>query len=131
MPFINIKSRLIVAAGLLLVGSFSTAAPSVSDNTISWPNNGWYQVQDQAAYTEVCGGGRSCIIEPGTYVVINHSKGERFNDITVVGNDGPTNGLTETLPEPVQASLELVAEKTFHQLAAINRCAVLSRIGEP
>lgn len=59
----------------------------VSENTISWPDDGWYQVQDEATHTEVCGGGRSCIVEPGTYVVINHSTGERFNDIVVpVGN---------------------------------------------
>jgi hypothetical protein len=74
----------------------SFAAPTVTDLTISWPDDGWYQVQDQATYTEVCGGGRSCSVEPGTYVVINHSTGERFNDIKVVGDGGPSTGVTVT-----------------------------------
>lgn len=113
MPFINIKPRLIAATGLLLVGSFATAAPSVSDKTILWPDDGWYQVQDQATHTEVCGGGRSCEVETGTYVVINHSTGERFTDITVVGEGGTTHGVTVTKPKSVQVSLELVADKTF------------------
>jgi hypothetical protein len=70
-----IKPRLMASLGLLLIGAFATAAPSVSDNTISWPDDGWYQVQDQATHTEVCGGGRSCDIDCRHTVnrlVLNH-----------------------------------------------------------
>lgn len=72
----------------------------VSGNTISWPDDGWYQVQDEATHTEVCGGGRSCIVESGTYVVINHSTGERFNDIVV-----PVGNISN--PEPVDSLITL------------------------
>jgi hypothetical protein len=51
----------------------AVAAPVVNGNEISWPDDGWYQVQDTADYSSVCEGGRSCTVEPGTYVVINHS----------------------------------------------------------
>jgi hypothetical protein len=55
----------------------------VTGNTISWPDDGWYQVQDAATYAEVCSGGLSCSVVSGTYIVINHSTGERFRGITV------------------------------------------------
>lgn len=57
----------------------------VNGVTISWPDDGWYQVQDEATYAEVCGGGSSCDVEPGSYVVINHSTGERFGSVVVGG----------------------------------------------
>jgi hypothetical protein len=82
---------------IVVVGEGSpTNTVTVAGNTISWPDNGWYQVQDQTTYTEVCGGGRSCDVEVGAYVVINHSTGERLNDIVVVGDDGPTSTVTVT-----------------------------------
>lgn len=125
-----IKPRLIAAIGLLLIGSFATAAPSVSDNTISWPDDGWYQVQDQATHTEVCGGGRSCDVEPGTYVVINHSTGERFNNITVVGDDEHTVGMAATAPEPVRATIALMADKTFRISWPLSTAAQFYRVFE-
>jgi len=60
---------------------------AVNGNRISWPDDGWYQVQDATTFVSVCNGGSSCTVQPGNYVVINHSSGERFNDI-VVGSDG-------------------------------------------
>lgn len=73
------------------------AAPVVSGNQISWPDDGWYQVQDTQDYSSVCEGGRSCTVEPGTYVVINHSTGERFRSILVSDSDTP---VTVEPPEP-------------------------------
>ena len=90
------RNSLTSCTALLFFSNVTFAAPTVTGNTISWPDDGWYQVQDQATHTEVCGGGSSCNVEPGTYVVINHSTGERINDITVVGDGGPTNGVTVT-----------------------------------
>lgn len=67
----------------------AVAAPVVTGNEISWPDDGWYQVQDTADYSSVCEGGRSCTVEPGVYVVINHSTGERFRSILVGDSDSP------------------------------------------
>ena len=63
-------------------------------------------------------------------MVINHSTGERFNDITVIGDGDPTNGLTDTTPEPVQASLELVADKTFRISWQLSSAAQFYRVFE-
>ena len=78
---------------LLICSSSALATPTVISNTISWPDNGWYQVQDELTHTEVCGGTPSCTVAPGSYVVINHSTGERFNGIVVSepSNSQPIN----------------------------------------
>jgi len=68
----------------------------VDDNIISWTNDGWYQVLNATTFQEVCGGGSSCEVVAGEYIVINHSSGARFEGITVAGNNvasaeiGPT-----------------------------------------
>jgi len=76
------KSFVLVAA-LLFMQSIALADPTVAGPTISWPDDGWYQVQDQNSYETVCEGGISCDVNPGTYLVINHSTGERFQNIVV------------------------------------------------
>lgn len=75
--------------------SDSKSPISVTANTISWPDDGWYQVQNVEGYVEVCGGGRSCQVPPGTYVVINHSVRVRYENIKVEGR-----GETEDIPTP-------------------------------
>jgi beta-glucanase (GH16 family) len=80
-----------VCVSLFLVAQVMTqavAAPVVTGNEISWPDDGWYQVQNTTDYSSVCEGGRSCTVDPGIYVVINHSTGERFRSILVGGGDG-------------------------------------------
>lgn len=81
-------------AACLVACTSAMAQPMVNGNVISWPDDGWYQVQNEIDYTEVCGGGSSCMVEPGSYVVINHTSGQRFPNI-VVGADSdlapPTN----------------------------------------
>ena len=74
-----------VASILLLTSTAVAAAPTVTGNIISWPDDGWYQVQavTDEAITEVCGGTRSCEVPQGNYIVINHTTGERFNNIVV------------------------------------------------
>lgn len=60
------------------------AGLSVSGNTISWLDTGWYQVQSVSDYESVCEGGTSCELEAGVYNVINHDTGERWNNIIIV-----------------------------------------------
>ena len=76
--------RLILLLGL---GAASPvfAQPLVTGNTISWPDDGWYQVQD-ASYNEVCGGGLQCEVPDGSYTVINHSNDMRWDGIVVPAN---------------------------------------------
>jgi len=64
---------------------------TVDGNTISWPDDGWYQVQTMGDFSSICSGGRSCEVEPGNYLVINHSTGQRFSGITVDA-DSPGTG---------------------------------------
>lgn len=92
--------RILAAATLLgsfMLPSILMAAPSVSGNTISWPDDGWYQVQIIGAYdSDVCQGGTSCDVDPGIYTVINLTTGERWENIEVAidygiggGSDAP------------------------------------------
>jgi ELWxxDGT repeat protein len=76
-------NRYLCFAALYLASAAVYAAPSVSGNTISWPDDGWYQVQRSSDYTTVCNGGSSCVVPPGTYKVINHTTGEKFRGIEV------------------------------------------------
>jgi len=74
------------------VAGSSTPAPSaitVSGRTVSWPDDGWYQLQTEDGSRSVCEGGTSCDVDPGRYVLINHSTGERFPDIVVTGGSTP------------------------------------------
>ena len=80
-----------VALTLVLTGtsiSSVMAAPQVNGSTISWPANGWYQVLNADDFTEVCGGLASCDVNPGRYIIINHTTGERFENIVVRDRSG-------------------------------------------
>ena len=74
----------------------TVTAVSVDGNVISWPDDGWYQVQNASDYSTVCEGGNSCEVSAGTYTVINHSNGERFENISVSGASPETPTLTPT-----------------------------------
>ncbi|MEE9321523.1 MAG: hypothetical protein V3U76_13840 [Granulosicoccus sp.] len=71
-----------LAAGVFLAGLVTASAvfasPSVSGQTISWPDDGWYQVQSATTYESLCEGGTSCEVAPGTYHVINLTTGQRY-----------------------------------------------------
>lgn len=71
-----------VALGTVL-SSVSHAKPTINGNLVSWPDNGWYQVQSATTYETICEGGRSCLVSPGKYIVINHTSKERFTDVVV------------------------------------------------
>lgn len=79
----------LTAVASLFVGA-ANANPTVSGGTISWPDNGWHQVQDATTFQTLCEGGTSCDVSPGTYLLINHTTGERFTDIVVSGSTTPT-----------------------------------------
>jgi len=85
-------------------GGGTTIGVTVTGNTINWPDDGWYQVQDLEDYSAVCDGGMMCLVPNGRYVVINHTTGQRYEPIIVS---------SDTTAEPLRASLNLVADKTF------------------
>ncbi|MGQ7845590.1 hypothetical protein ACUNV4_13990 [Granulosicoccus sp. 3-233] len=61
----------------------------VSDRTISWFADGWYQVQDANTYAQICGGGDACTVpEAGEYIVINHTLGLRA-ELEISDRSGP------------------------------------------
>jgi len=66
-------------------GSGSPDGVVVNGNRISWPDDGWYQVQDASTFTEACAGTRFCDVSPGSYQVINHTTGQRFPNVQVSG----------------------------------------------
>jgi hypothetical protein len=85
------KTRNRSAAALVVSALSSTAlyaAPLVTGNTVSWPTNGWYQVQRADNYATLCQGGRSCEVPDGTYIVINHTSGTRYEKVVVAGGTG-------------------------------------------
>jgi hypothetical protein len=52
-------------------------------NTFLLPDNGWYQVQNATDFTSLCEGVTQCAVAAGTYNVINHSNGQRYETIRV------------------------------------------------
>ena len=89
--------------------SISGASPSnrvdssnvinIEGNKISWPDDGWYEVQSATSHNTMHEGGRSAEMPSGSYHVINHTTGERFKDIQI----GPA-ATTATSPEPTNNS---------------------------
>lgn len=57
-------------AVLLVFLSFSAWAVDVT-----FPDDGWYQLQDKVTYAEVCNSDASCDVPAGVYKLINHSTG--------------------------------------------------------
>lgn len=70
---------------------------TVEGNVINWPDDGWYQVQSATDYSTVCQGVRSCTVEAGSYIVINHTNNVRFEPIIVMDGSSPGG-------EPVNAA---------------------------
>ena len=64
------------------------AGIKVAGNTISWASNGWHEVQYAASGNTISEGGQSASVGPGTYNVINHTTGERFENITIGQDNG-------------------------------------------
>ncbi len=83
--------RLIATTALASAGC-AYAAPTVNGLIISWPDDGWYQVQNAQSYESLCEGGRSCEVPAGLYNVINLSTGQRFEGIEVASTGGDNGG---------------------------------------
>jgi len=67
----------------LLIQSVGHAQPVVSGNTITVPDDGWYQFQSAINYQTLCEGVLSCEVPSGRYIVINHSTQKRFDNVNV------------------------------------------------
>jgi hypothetical protein len=118
---------LLLGAVLFSINSFGSAAPTVDGIRISWSDDGWYQVQEVSTYTEVCAGGRSCSVAPGTYVVINHSTGERFRNITVGELEGGSSVVVSgtTISWPDDGWYQVQDALTYSEVCAGGRsCSV-------
>lgn len=98
-PFAQSLCKYLLVLLGILFSCASYASPLVTGNTISWPDDGWYQVQASDTFLNVCEGGRSCEVAPGRYIVINHSSGERWNEINVDAAGSNTNGTAIESPE--------------------------------
>lgn len=61
---------------------------AINNEVISWPDNGWYQVQSAIDYQTFCEGGTSCAVPAGLYNVINLSSGIRCENIAVENGSG-------------------------------------------
>lgn len=105
---------------LVCVSSFmmaqAVAAPVVTGNEISWPDDGWYQVQLASDHSNVCEGGRSCTVEPGVYVVINHSTGQRFRSIQVGASDSPVSVSGNTISWPDDGWYQVQDSTTYETI---------------
>ena len=77
------------------------AGPAVRGNVISWTDEGWHQVQ--GTYESLCQGGRQCTVPTGVYIVINHSTGERFENIPVGEQEG------DSAPAAVAATGQVIS----------------------
>ena len=88
---LKIRSSLYTAALLALSTLPAHASPTVEGMTILLPNDGWYQVQDSESFEQICAGVSSCEVTAGNYIVINHSTGERFENVVVSGGATPSD----------------------------------------
>lgn len=81
--------RLVLALSLpsLCFALVAEADPVASGSSITFNDDDWYQVQRPSDYSTVCEGVRSCEVEPGTYIVINHTTGSRWNRFLVTAID--------------------------------------------
>ncbi|MFK8076940.1 MAG: hypothetical protein AB8B84_10170 [Granulosicoccus sp.] len=75
------------------VNSASSSFLTINGSTLSFPDDGWYQVQDSTTYTSVCNGLNRCSVADGTYNVINHTSGERWNAVVISTTSGTANEL--------------------------------------
>lgn len=76
----------------------SSSGITVGNGTLRWPNDGWYQVQRADNFASVCEGGSGCDVPAGTYTIINHSTGERFQNIVVGTGASTGSGAGTGLP---------------------------------
>ncbi|MFK7891756.1 MAG: hypothetical protein AB8B63_13150, partial [Granulosicoccus sp.] len=125
------KNILFFAISILLASTSSLGAPTVTGNVISWPDDGWYQVQNAETYEEICAGVRSCEVDPGVYIVINHTTGVRFESI-VVDSEGQQSVITvngNVISWPDDGWYQVQNAETYEEVCAgVDSCEVDSGI---
>lgn len=119
------KLRTAFATSLLLTSTVSIANPLVSGETISWPDNGWYQVLDESDYTEVCAGASACTVAPGSYLVINHTTGERFPETVVLASSNSISVVDSTISWPDNGWYQVQNAETFESVCEGGRSCVV------
>ncbi len=115
------KKRTILSAvtAPLLLTTTLHAQPSVDGLTISWPDDGWYQVQTASGTDTLCNGTRSCVVPSGEYIVINHSTGQRWDSIVVPASaiEAPATSIDDNSPNATAPDTSLtdftLQERTF------------------
>ena len=63
---------------------------------LSWPDDGWYQVQDARTFETICEGGTSCQVETGTTFGVSKESAALRAALTL-GHSGDTNINDEAL----------------------------------
>lgn len=94
MSIKTFANRALHSASFLCIFLFSAAAaaePIVQGSVISWPDDGYYQVQRATDFETVCEDVRQCAVDAGEYIVINHTTQQRFERI-VVGSTSQDDG---------------------------------------
>ncbi|MFK7891929.1 MAG: hypothetical protein AB8B63_14025 [Granulosicoccus sp.] len=121
------KYSRICAALLLSASSLVAAEPTVTGKVISWPDDGWYQVQvvTDSGISEVCAGKRFCEVEPGTYIVINHTTGQRFEGVVINADPAaevlPIEDNTITWPDDGWYQVQSVTDNGITEVCAGTR----------
>lgn len=75
------------------VNAASSSFLTINGSTLNFPDDGWYQVQDSTTYASVCNGLSQCSVADGTYNVINHTSGQRWNAVVISATSDTDNEL--------------------------------------
>ena len=95
------SATLSVAASATSNRADSSDGVNVEGNKISWPDDGWYEVQSASSYNTMSQGGRSATMPNGVYTVINHTTGERFEGVEVGGGGQSDIELAQRTDRPL------------------------------
>ncbi len=69
---------------------------SIDQNVITFLTDDWYQVQSSNGLESLCNGEPTCVVEPGSYIIINHSTGQRFENINIGNNNNDIMDIDQT-----------------------------------
>ncbi len=89
---------------------------TVTGRTISWPDDGWYQVQSATTYESLCEGGTFCEVAPGTYHVINLTNGQRYEDVRVASPDSEEPPVVDPPETGVERPFQFTVRIPDHDL---------------
>ncbi len=84
------RATLLSLLGAASVAGAASQAPVVADGVIMLGGDGYWQVQTIDPYVSVCEGSglEACAVDDGVYNVINHTTGERFENVMVPALSG-------------------------------------------